>query len=71
VSIVVPGVWTRRRQEEHETDPVATFDLPQGKPHGDGDETVRCQGAFVAYGGHGADQSTTIVFEVEPGDRLG
>jgi hypothetical protein len=48
-------------------DPVATFDLPRAQIHGDGDESVRWQGAFVSYGGRGADQSTTIVFEIEPG----
>jgi quercetin dioxygenase-like cupin family protein len=52
-------------------DPVATFDLPRAQIHGDGDDSVRWQGAFVSYGGHGADQSTTIVFEIEPGARLG
>jgi quercetin dioxygenase-like cupin family protein len=39
--------------------------------HGDGDDAVRWQGTFVSYGGHAADQSTTIVFEIEPGERLG
>ncbi len=52
-------------------EPVATFDLPRAQIHGDGDDAVRWQGAFVSYGGHGADQSTTIVFEIEPGERLG
>ena len=51
--------------------PVATFDLPRAQLHGEGAEAVRWQGAFVAYGGHGAEQSTTIVFEIEPGGRLG
>ena len=32
---------------------------------------MRWAGAFVASGGHGADMSTTIVFEIEPGGRLG
>src|SRR3712207_7146271 len=52
-------------------DPVATFDLPRAQIHGDGDDAIRWRGAFVSYGGHGADQSTTIVFEIEPGARLG
>ena len=51
--------------------PIATNDLSRAKLHGDGDDSVRWQGAFVSYGGHGADQSTTIVFEIEPGHRLG
>ena len=52
-------------------DPVATGDLPRLSLHGEGDESVRWTGAFVAYGGHGAIHSTTIVFEIEPGGRLG
>ncbi len=51
--------------------PVATNDLPRAKLPGDGVDDVRWQGAFVTYGGKGAEQSTTIVFEIEPGDRLG
>ena len=52
-------------------DPVATNELERIKIHGEGDDSVRWQGAFVSYGGHGADASTTIVFEIEPGGRLG
>jgi quercetin dioxygenase-like cupin family protein len=52
-------------------DPVNTNDMPRLKLHGDGVESVRWQGAFVSYGGNGATQSTTIVFEIEPGGRLG
>src|SRR3954468_14385329 len=52
-------------------DPVATLDLPRAQLHGDGDDAVRWRGAFVSYGGHGADASTTIVYEIEPGGRLG
>jgi quercetin dioxygenase-like cupin family protein len=52
-------------------DPVATGDLPRLSLHGESDESVRWTGAFVAYGGNGAIQSTTIVFEIEPGGRLG
>ena len=52
-------------------EPVATFDLPRAQIHGDGDDAVRWQGAFVSHGGHGADQSTTIGFEIGPGARLG
>ena len=29
------------------------------------------QGAFAVYGGHGATASSTIVYEIEPGKRLG
>ena len=52
-------------------DPVATNDLPRAQLHGDGDESVRWAGAFVSYGGQGAIQTTTIVFEIEPGGWLG
>lgn len=52
-------------------DPVKTGDLERAQLHGEGVESVRWGGVFVSYGGHGADQSTTIVFEIEPGGRLG
>jgi quercetin dioxygenase-like cupin family protein len=52
-------------------DPVATNDLERAQLHGEGVEDVQWQGVFVSYGGHGADQTTTIVFEIEPGNRLG
>ncbi len=52
-------------------DPVSTVELERLHISGDGDDTVRWQGVFVACGGHGADASTTIVFEIEPGNRLG
>lgn len=52
-------------------DPVATNDVPRITVIGAEDDTVQWQGAFIAYGGHGADETTTIVFEIEPGKRLG
>lgn len=52
-------------------DPVNTNDMPRLKLNGDGVESVRWQGAFASCGGNGATQSTTIVFEIEPGGRLG
>ncbi|HEU0166060.1 MAG TPA: cupin domain-containing protein, partial [Thermomicrobiales bacterium] len=52
-------------------DPVSTNDLPRLDVSGEGDDTVRWTAAFVAYGDHGADQTTTLVFEIEPGGRLG
>ena len=51
--------------------PVSTGQLERLHISGDGDETVEWEGAFVAFGGHGAEASTTIVFEIEPGKRLG
>src|SRR5262249_922660 len=32
---------------------------------------VRWEAAFAVYGGHGASQSSTIVYEIEPGGQLG
>ena len=52
-------------------DPVATGDLERVAVSGDGVESVRWDASFVSYGGNGADQSTTLVFEIEPGGRLG
>jgi quercetin dioxygenase-like cupin family protein len=52
-------------------DPVDTGKLERLQITGAGEASVRWAGVFVSYGGHGADQSTTIVFEIEPGGRLG
>lgn len=52
-------------------DPVATNDLARVELHGAGVPDVRWRGAFVTYGEHGTTQTTTIVFEIEPGHRLG
>ena len=50
---------------------VSTSDLPRANVGGVDDPAVRWCGAFAAYGGHGATQSSTIVYEIEPGGRLG
>jgi quercetin dioxygenase-like cupin family protein len=50
---------------------VDTKTLPRAKVGGVDDPTVRWQGAFAAYGGHGSTASSTIVYEIEPGGRLG
>src|SRR6266446_5426851 len=50
---------------------VETTTLPRAKVGGIDDPAVRWAGAFAAYGGHGATQSSTIVYEIEPGGRLG
>ncbi len=50
---------------------VASDKLERTKVWGEGDPTVRWQGAFATYGGHGATASSTIVYEIEPGGRLG
>lgn len=50
---------------------VSTPDLPRAHVGGVDDPTVRWAGAFASYGGHGATQSSTIVYEIESGGRLG
>jgi quercetin dioxygenase-like cupin family protein len=62
---------TMHNGEDLLLDPVATGTLQRLQIHGEGDDTVQWAGVFVSYGEHGADQSTTIVFEIEPGKRLG
>jgi quercetin dioxygenase-like cupin family protein len=50
---------------------VASNKLERAKVWGQEDPTVRWQGAFASCGGQGATQSSTIVYEIEPGGRLG
>ena len=50
---------------------VASDRLPRSKVWGETDKAVSWQGAFAVYGGHGATASSTIVYEIEPGKRLG
>ena len=50
---------------------VASNELQRTKVWGEGDAAVRWQGAFATYGGHGSTASSTIVYEIEPGKRLG
>jgi len=51
---------------------VVTSDtLERAKVWGEGDAAVRWQGAFASCGGRGATESSTIVYEIEPGGRLG
>jgi hypothetical protein len=50
---------------------VDTKTLPRAKVGGVDDPAVRWQGAFAAYGGRGTTASSTIVYEIEPGGRLG
>ena len=46
--------------------------LPRTKVWGETDQAVSWQGAFALYGGEGGTTaSSTIVYEVEPGKRLG
>src|SRR3954467_13826422 len=53
-------------------DPVIASDkLERAEVWGEDDPTVRWAGAFAVYGGQGTTQSSTIVYEIEPGHRLG
>ncbi len=45
--------------------------LPRSQVQGEGDSTVQWAGAFALCGGNGTTQSSTIVYEIEPGHRLG
>jgi quercetin dioxygenase-like cupin family protein len=50
---------------------VQSNDLERVQVRGEDDASVRWNGAFVLYGGAGTTQSSTIVYEIEPGGRLG
>jgi quercetin dioxygenase-like cupin family protein len=50
---------------------VASEKLERTKVWGEDDPSVRWAGAFASFGGQGATQSSTIVYEIEPGGRLG
>lgn len=50
---------------------IASDKLERVEVRGEDDPSVRWNGAFVLYGGHGTTQSSTIVYEIEPGGRLG
>jgi quercetin dioxygenase-like cupin family protein len=50
---------------------VASDKLQRGEVWGETDPAVHWAGAFAVYGGHGSTASSTIVYEIEPGKRLG
>jgi quercetin dioxygenase-like cupin family protein len=50
---------------------VASNELKRTEVWGETDKAVHWAGAFAVYGGHGATASSTIVYEIEPGKRLG
>jgi quercetin dioxygenase-like cupin family protein len=50
---------------------VASEKLERSEVWAEDDPTVRWAGAFALYGGHPTTQSSTIVYEIEPGHRLG
>lgn len=50
---------------------VASDKLKRTEVWAEDDESVHWAGAFAVHGGHGATASSTIVYEIEPGHRLG
>jgi quercetin dioxygenase-like cupin family protein len=50
---------------------VDSTKLERAKVWGQSDSSVRWQGAFARYGGNGTTASSKIVYEIEPGGRLG
>jgi quercetin dioxygenase-like cupin family protein len=50
---------------------VETSKLKRTEVWGETDDAVRWAGAFAVYDGHAATASSTIVYEIEPGKRLG
>ncbi|KAF5409432.1 MAG: hypothetical protein Udaeo2_03860 [Candidatus Udaeobacter sp.] len=50
---------------------VASEKLKRTEVWAEDDGSVHWAGAFAVYGGHGATASSTIVYEIEPGKRLG
>ncbi len=50
---------------------VDANNLPRAKVWGESDTAVNWQGAFARCGGNGSTASSTIVYEIEPGKRLG
>jgi quercetin dioxygenase-like cupin family protein len=50
---------------------VASEKLERAHVQGSQDKSVRWAGAFATCGGRGAIQSSTIVYEIEPGGHLG
>ncbi len=50
---------------------VASMSLERLHVQGAKDKTVNWKGSFASCGGNGAVASSTIVYEIEPGDHLG
>jgi quercetin dioxygenase-like cupin family protein len=50
---------------------IASEKLKRAHVHGSQDKSVDWEGAFATCGGHGAVQSSTIVYEIGPGGHLG
>jgi len=50
---------------------VASDKLKRAEVWAEDDESVHWAGGFAVYGGYGTTASSTIVYEIEPGHRLG
>src|SRR2546421_12309906 len=50
---------------------VASNKMERIKVRGADDATITWNASFASCGGHGATQSSTIVYEIEPGGHLG
>jgi quercetin dioxygenase-like cupin family protein len=50
---------------------VGTDGMARAKVRSVDDPAIKWNAVFATYGGHGADQSSTIVYEIEPGGHLG
>ncbi|MGD9895483.1 MAG: cupin domain-containing protein [Candidatus Methylacidiphilaceae bacterium] len=50
---------------------IESHRLERNAVRAEDDPSVRWAGAFASCGGRGATQSSTIVYEIEPGGRLG
>ncbi len=65
------GFHRRTRRNQPISPIIETNKLERIQIRGAEDPSVRWNGAFAVYGGHGTTQSSTIVYEIEPGGRLG
>ena len=70
--ISTPQAKTTMANSAHKVPVIDSKTLPRTKVWGVIDPAVRWQGAFAIYGGDGGSlASSTIVYEIEPGGRLG
>jgi quercetin dioxygenase-like cupin family protein len=70
---LAPGTGTKERQmpSADKAFAVDSTKLERAEVWGETDQAVHWKGAFAVYGGHGATASSVIVYEIEPGKRLG
>jgi quercetin dioxygenase-like cupin family protein len=65
------GVSTRQSSACKHSAVVASGKLPRIHVRSTDEPKIKWDAAFATYGGHGADQSSTIVYEIERGGHLG